>query len=111
MIKKLLFLFLTIALASGLWAQPIYNCHRTSGDITIDGRLDDVAWQRAEVIDQLSDIKGKSTPVPRQATTIRMLYDDTYLYVGAYLQEDYLNAKIDKRDDIVWQDNDFEAFG
>lgn len=104
-------LTLIILLASAcLWAQPIYNCHRTSGDITIDGRLDDVAWQRAEVIDQLSDIKGKSTPVPRQATTIRMLYDDTYLYVGAYLQEDYLNAKIDKRDDIVWQDNDFEVF-
>lgn len=110
MTKHFLLSILAIAMATSLFGQPIYNCHRAHSNITIDGRLDDAAWLQAEVIGSLSDIRGEGTPVPRQATTIRMLYDDTYLYVGAALQEDYVNALVDKRDDIVWRDNDFEVF-
>lgn len=110
MVKRLVLTLFTIVLATHLYAQPAYNCHRTSNNINIDGCLDDEAWQHADVIDYLGDIRGTGTPTPRQSTTIRMLYDDNYLYVGAYLQEDYVNALVDKRDDIVWRDNDFEVF-
>ena len=110
MVKKITFAILAISLTASLWAQPAYNCHRTPSRITIDGRLDEPAWSHAELIEQLCDIRGTGTPTPRQATTISMLYDDTCLYVGAYLQEDYVNALVDRRDDIVWRDNDFEVF-
>ena len=109
--KRLLYIFIVLLTTNYFtWAQPAYNCHRAHSPVSIDGRLTDEAWQQAEVIDHVSDILGEETPVPRQATAIRMLYDDDYLYVGAYLQEDYLNALVDKRDEIVWLDNDFEVF-
>jgi len=108
-----LFLPLTILLMLLQWcaiAQPVYDCRRTTQAPTIDGRLNDKAWKEANTIDKLVDIRGGETPQPRQQTTIKMLYDDQFLYVGATLQEDYLRARIGRHDDIVWQDNDFEVF-
>lgn len=111
--KRLLRLLTVLLLTLMQWnaiAQPVYDCRRTPQPPTIDGRLNDKAWNRANTIDKLVDIVGKDTPTPRQQTSIRMLYDDQYLYVGATLQEDYLRASVTKRDDIVWRDNDFEVF-
>ena len=108
--RKSVLTLIAILITAQLWAQPAYNCHRTKGRIDIDGRLDEDAWHYADLIDRLPDIRGQETPKARQATTIKMLYDDECLYVGAVMQEKYLNATVSKRDDIVWRDNDFEVF-
>ena len=93
-----------------VFAQPAYDCRRTTKAPKIDGRLDEKVWRKANVIDKLVDICGGEQPKPRQATSIRMLYDDQNLYIGAEMEEDYLRASVDKRDGIVWHDNDFEVF-
>lgn len=104
------FFVLVLMLQVQLQAQPVYDCHRTDRAPAIDGRLNDEVWRKADVIDNLIDICGKAQPKPRQATSVRMLYDDRCLYIGAEMEEDFLRASVVQRDGIVWHDNDFEVF-
>ncbi|MCK7480520.1 MAG: carbohydrate-binding family 9-like protein [Candidatus Moduliflexus flocculans] len=41
---------------------------------------------------------------------VQMLWDDSYFYIGAYLEEPHLWATLTERDSIIFQDNDFEVF-
>lgn len=58
---------------------PTYICHRTLGTITIDGKLDEPAWQAAEPVSLVLTDTGMP---PRFSTTAKMLWDDGYFYVG-----------------------------
>lgn len=119
--------FLTVLLALGTigmaQAQPlferyadvltsprVYNCYRTSEQMNIDGRLDETAWKRAVASEPFVDIRGAAWPEPVKSTSVRMLWDDEYLYVGAELEEDNITAHLTQRDTIIYHDNDFEIF-
>jgi cellulose/xylan binding protein with CBM9 domain len=54
---------------------------RTQSPITIDGTLDEAAWQTAQPLSTLSD-RHLSRPVTR-GTTFRLCYDDHHWYVAA----------------------------
>ena len=60
-----------------------YVCYKTSLPVKIDGKLNDEAWARAPWTDAFVDILGPAGPPPRFETRARMLWDETYLYVGA----------------------------
>jgi hypothetical protein len=87
-----------------------YVCRRTSGPITIDGRLDEASWADADWTEVFGDIEGPAKPAPRFRTRAQMLWDDQFFYVGAYLEEPHLWATLTARDSIIFQDNDFEVF-
>ncbi len=57
------------------------------GEITIDGRLDEPAWNRAEPVDGFT----QREPVPgrpaSERTEVRILYDRENLYIGAMLYD------------------------
>ena len=58
---------------------------RIAGPITLDGKLDDPAWQKAAPLTdfvRLGDAKPAS-----HGTTCRILYDDRFLYVGIRCEE------------------------
>lgn len=55
-----------------------------TGPIQLDGRLDEAAWDQAAP-HTLSDSLGR--PGPRHSTTLKLLYDERYLYV-AFAAED-----------------------
>ncbi|RYG41111.1 hypothetical protein EON68_03455, partial [archaeon] len=56
--------------------------------ITLDGRLDEPAWQAVPWSDSFADITGDATaPAPYFDTRVKLRYDEHFLYVGAYLQE------------------------
>ena len=90
--------------------QPSYACLRTPSPIKVDGRLSEKAWQSAQPLSPLQDIRAGEYPAPTKSTTLKMLWDDEYLYVGAYLEEDDIIANIVGRDEIIWKENDFEIF-
>ncbi len=95
--------------------QPVvtpkhYVCPRTPNPILIDGRLDDDAWQRAPWTDAFVDIEGDAKPVPRFHTRAKMLWDDTYFYIAAEMEEPHVWGKLTEHDQIVYHDNDFEIF-
>ena len=49
-------------------------------------------------------------PKPRFRTRVKMLWDDTYLYVGAELEEPDVWATLTEHDSVIFRDNDFEVF-
>ena len=94
-----------------LLAEPKhYVCYYTDEQIFIDGNLDKKVWQQAEWTDLFVDIEGDKKPFPSQNTKVKMLWDSTYLYVAAQLDEEHIWAYLENHDDIVYHDNDFEIF-
>ena len=87
-----------------------YVCYRAITPIQIDGRLDDEAWKAAPWTDAFVDIQGDVRPRPRFQTQAKMLWDDTYFYVGALLEEPHVWGTLTKHDSVIFQDNDFEIF-
>ncbi|MCX6232171.1 MAG: carbohydrate-binding family 9-like protein [Bacteroidetes bacterium] len=87
-----------------------YVCYHTDEAITIDGNLDKKAWQQAEWTDLFVDIEGDKKPLPKQNTKVKMLWDSTYLYIAAQLDEEHIWAYLENHDDVVYYDNDFEIF-
>jgi len=95
---------------SGAFTPRKYICRRVSGRLNIDGRLDEKTWQDTDWSETFGDIEGRKKPAPRYQTWVQMLWDDRYLYIGAYLEERDLWATLTDRDSIIFQDNDFEVF-
>lgn len=87
-----------------------YICYRPSSRISIDGKLDERAWKKAVWTDEFEDIEGNRKPLPLQKTRAKMLWDDTYLYIGAEIEEENIWAYQNKKDQIVYLENDFEVF-
>lgn len=87
-----------------------YICRRTAGPIKIDGILDEAAWQDADWTEVFGDIEGPRKETPRYRTRAQLLWDDDYLYIGAYLEEPKLWATLKDRDSVIYNDNDFEVF-
>lgn len=96
--------------AARLTPPPLYHCRYADEQPVIDGNLNDVVWQKATLIDDFKDIRGAGFPELTQGVEARMLWDKNFLYVAVKLEETDVRAKIFKRDDIVWHDNDFEVF-
>ncbi len=92
------------------FAPPNYVCYRSSSRLKVDGALDERDWRRARWTEDFVDIEGENRPKPRFRTRVKMLWDDTYFYVGAELEEKDVWATLTERDSIIYQDNDFEVF-
>jgi len=92
------------------FAPKEYVCYRSGEVISIDGKLDEQAWAKAEWTDYFADIEGPAKPAPRFNTRAKMLWDDSYLYVAAEIQEPDIWATIKDRDSVIFRDNDFEVF-
>ncbi len=89
---------------------PSYVCYRAPAPIVIDGNVDEPAWDKADWSERFTDIEGALKPKPRLRTMVKMLWDDAYFYIAAYLEEPHLWATLTERDSIIFQDNDFEVF-
>ena len=116
-ILLLLFSGLHMAVAQNLLPVPQipfqpekYVCYRTSEPLTIDGRLQEQAWQKAPWTNYFVDIEGPLRPKPRFKTRAKMLWDDQYFYVAAELEEPHVWGRLKQRDTVIFYDNDFEIF-
>ncbi|MBK5720069.1 carbohydrate-binding family 9-like protein [Dysgonomonas sp. Marseille-P4677] len=94
-----------------LFAPPLsyVTGHTTSAPI-IDGDINDDAWMKAEWTSFFEDIEGTTKPKPYYKTRAKLLWDKTYLYIAAELEESHVWATLSQRDEIVFHDNDFEIF-
>jgi hypothetical protein len=87
-----------------------YVAYRSAQPIKMDGKLDEEAWRAVPWTEPFVDIEGDLKPVPRFETRAKMLWDDQYFYIGAYLQEPHVWGTLTKHDSVVFHDNDFEIF-
>ncbi|MFC0184125.1 Carbohydrate family 9 binding domain-like [Pseudarcicella hirudinis] len=113
--KKLLLTGIGLLCSWQIFAQNApfpkhYLCYRTSTPVKIDGHLSENSWKNAEWTEKFVDIEGDKKPAPAQDTKIKMLWDDHYLYIAAVLEEKDIWAYQNKKDQIVFLENDFEVF-
>jgi hypothetical protein len=76
----------------------------------IDGDTSDAVWQRAKWTNNFRDIEGDLKPNPPLQTKVKMLWNDTCLYIAATIADPHVWATLTHHDDIVFHDNDFELF-
>ncbi len=103
-----------------LWSQQYegylfnpekYVAHRSITSLQVDGKLDEESWQKASWTKDFVDIEGDFAPTPPyHQTRIKMLWDDTYLYIGAEIIEPDVWATYTDRDAVIFHENDFEVF-
>ncbi|WP_421870864.1 carbohydrate-binding family 9-like protein [Marinoscillum sp.] len=103
----LVLLFVLTCKANGQAIPRVYNALFTSTPLTIDG-YQEPAWDQALWSDDFIDIEGEK--VPTYQTRVKMLWDSTYLYFFAQMEEPHVWGDITKRDAVIFYNNDFEVF-
>ena len=85
-----------------------YTAQRTADAIQIDGHLDEKSWVAAQRSPRFVDlIYGEPTIHDTRAA---VLWDDDYLYIGFWVEEPLVEAKLTKRDSHIYTENDVEVF-
>lgn len=87
-----------------------YAAPKIDDYIYIDGKLTDKEWVEAPWSDYFVDISGEDFPTPHLKTRFKMMWNDYYLYIAAKLAEPHVWATLQKRDSVIFYDNDFEVF-
>ncbi|MEL7532828.1 MAG: carbohydrate binding family 9 domain-containing protein, partial [Bacteroidota bacterium] len=82
---------------------------RARNPITVDGALTEGEWQKATPITDFFRQEPRQGGPIRYKTEVRFLYDDKYLYVGAFCEDSVGMSGIrvqDLRRDFSWGEND-----
>ena len=106
--------FLAVMLSfAGEEREREFKATRTSKRITVDGRLDEPAWKESEIISELIQREPREGMCATEATEIRILYNDEYLFIGANCSDsspDKIVANEMRRDEALRNDDFFEIF-
>jgi hypothetical protein len=86
-----------------------WACLRTTEAMTVDGRLDEPVWQRAQWSEPFGMIHDGS-PTPLE-TRVALLWDDQYLYAAYKVEDPDIRASMTAFNDHVYlNDEDVELF-
>ncbi len=85
-----------------------YIAYHSPEPIEIDGKDTDAAWNKVDWTNLFIDIEGIKKPT--YDTQVKMLWDDTYFYIMAKMDEPHVWADITEHDAIIFYNNDFEVF-
>jgi hypothetical protein len=85
-----------------------YVCKRVREPLIVDGSLAKPAWQAAEKSSRFVDMVTGAPGL--YDTRAAMLWDDTCLYVGFWVEEPFVTAEITERDQLIFLENDVEVF-
>lgn len=116
--KKILILVLGLTFAAWVHAQAVllknppraYVCHYVDEPLTIDGNANETAWKEIPWSEAFIDIEGPAAPPPLYSTQVKMLWDTSYLYILAWLEEPHIWATLAQNESVIFHDNDFEVF-
>jgi hypothetical protein len=94
-----------------LFTKPLqYTCFQTDERMTMDGKMNEVSWNKAKWSEYFTDIEGSKKPTPKFSTRFKLLWDKNYLYVAAELTDPDLWAVMNERDQLLFMENNFEIF-
>ena len=111
---KVLFAFflvanmVTMAQSKSSITPESYIAYHTSESLQIDGSDADASWNKVDWTKLFIDIEGVKKPTYN--TQVKMLWDDTYFYILAKMDEPHVWADITDHDAIIFHNNDFEVF-
>lgn len=90
---------------------PVYACRYTTKPFVLDGNIEKDFWADIPYTDEFQDIEGPTLPTPRFGTRAKIAWDDNNIYFSAKLMGNEIWAYYaTQRDDVIFQDNDFEIF-
>ena len=87
-----------------------YTVNYINEPIAINGDINKAVWQKAKWTNDFVDIEGDLKPNPLLKTKVKMLWNDSCLYIAAQINDPNVWAYLKHHDDIVFRDNDFEFF-
>ncbi len=85
-----------------------YIAYKTTEKITIDGFHNEAIWNRVPWSSSFVDIEGSDIPI--YDTRVKMIWDDIYFYILGTLEAPHIWGDIQKKDAIIYHNNDFEVF-
>ncbi len=88
--------------------MPRYEVSSTKEKINVDGKLTEKAWAKANALTLL--FPWESQTGLKQKTTVKLLRDEQYLYVGYECEDDDITAVLENRDDPTYKDDCVEFF-
>ena len=86
---------------------PVYKCQRAGASIEIDGDLGKAAWDGVEAVSLVDVATGDA---PDQATTVKMLWDDMYLYFAFHAVDTDIWSTFRQRDEMLSEQEVVEMF-
>ena len=89
--------------------QPVVQALRASGTISVDGHLDESDWSKGQVVADFFRREPRQGGSIKYATTVKFLFDDKNLYIGAWCKDSMGLKGIrvqDLRRDFEWGEND-----
>jgi len=86
---------------------PEYSCKRVDHPIEINGDLAKPEWQG---VDDVSLVIVDTGGPPDQPTTVRMLYDDSYLYFAFHAVDNDIWSTFRQRDEMLSEQEVVEMF-
>ena len=92
--------------------QSIY-ANKAIGNITLDGKLTESDWQTAISITNFKQVEPFQGEASKYPTIVKILFDNKYLYVGAFCKDSIGRKGIrvqDFRRDFDYFSNDLRAF-
>ncbi len=96
---------------TGSALPPVASAGRLQGSISVDGKLDEAAWQRAVPITdfrQYQPDEGEPASLPME---VRILFDDGAFYIGARMsQPGGVAAPLARRDQLLDADGNNGSF-
>jgi hypothetical protein len=93
------------------WPQEAiarYTAYRVDTPPVIDGKLDEICWQHAPRSPRFADLVSGAPAI--HDTRAAVLWDDECLYVGYWIEEPLVQARLTERDALIWEENDVELF-
>jgi len=103
---------ISTAFAADNFPVNVYSCPRAEPAPVLDGKLDDVVWQRAALVSDFT-LLGTDKLISPQ-TSFRLLWDEEYLYLGVQCDEPQMDKISPMRyaDDgsAVFRDESLEFF-
>jgi hypothetical protein len=67
--------------------RPVAQAAKREGGVDIDGKLSEAAWNAAKPVTELIQLSPNEGQLATQRTEIRILYDESAVYVGARLYD------------------------
>jgi hypothetical protein len=103
-------LFLNISCAKH--DEPTYKLDAVKAEdsITIDGMLDEAAWQAASKIELKNNKTGTAVTDQKLQTTAMTCYSDSVFYIAFVCNDPDSWANFSQRDDHLWEEEAVEVF-
>ena len=83
-----------------------YKIYRSASTLMMDGKITEVLWQKAPVV-TMAGTKGEPTA---QKTTVQLLWDDTYFYVGIQAQDSDAWTTFTENETNLWENEVLEVY-